>query len=276
MANRFHWTRTNGLGVVSSRCRTRGWVQCYDPWIDQGVAGCLSCFRLTLAVTLINFHFMSFLVRWDFHSVLTYSGYWRSAVVYWSSNDSIHRWIPYGSDDRCVQDLLEDVFTSRKRDPSEVLGANRLYAAWAVAWVVSTAELCSMASAVCYMHTHSQKDTKVVDPSPGSLSVPDDHEADSDVEDECDLKDILPSAKIDVPKNLRVNSTVIRNKCVSSTPLKCRRRLLFSSNWRCAVWKVLMSRGSSWRVCTSWTLLLGRRRDRCCRFSVTYRSILQS
>lgn len=58
---------------------------------------------------------------------------------------------------------------SWKRDINGVLAAHRMYACWASAWEVRSADLlglCSVAAAVAYMHLPFRVDAEVADPPP--------------------------------------------------------------------------------------------------------------
>lgn len=121
---------------------------------------------------------------------------------------------PYGLADGRLHDLIVAVLPSPKRDASGALGANRLYAARTVVWVVPSTERCSLESAVIYMLLPSHVDPKVVDPPPVSSSVPIVYDVDLGVEDEWDLSDKLRSGEMDVCSSLRVDIALIRDKCV--------------------------------------------------------------
>lgn len=65
-----------------------------------------------------------------FDSACAYLACCRLAEVDWSCIDGVNRWIPHSFVDRPVEDLVEMVLPSRKRDASEGPSMNRLYAAW--------------------------------------------------------------------------------------------------------------------------------------------------
>lgn len=108
--------------------------------------------------------------------------------------------------------MVDADLLSRKRDKSGVLGANRRYAARAVFCTVSTAEGCTLASAIAYMRPTSQVEPKVFDILLASTRVPDVYDVEIDSEGECDLSDRPNSCEIDVRSILRGGFTTIYDK----------------------------------------------------------------
>lgn len=71
---------------------------------------------------------------------------------------------------------------------------------------MTTAEGCSLESAVAYMCSPVQVDPKVGDLHPVSSSVPDVYDVDLEAEGDWYLSDITPSREIDVRSSLRSTS----------------------------------------------------------------------
>lgn len=107
--------------------------QCYN--LEMGQAVCCVLVQLSpgLCCQVDRHDFACFIVGWAFDFALAYLAYCSSAEVDWSSIDGVHHWFLYGFVDACVQDLVETLVPSRRRDGIRALGADILYTTRSVA-----------------------------------------------------------------------------------------------------------------------------------------------
>lgn len=87
--------------------------------------------------------------------------------------DRVDLWFPYDLSSRFVLVLIENVGHAQERESSGLLGADRLYIASTVAWVVASAEQCILMAAITNRGPAFPGDPEVVDPPLASRRVPD-------------------------------------------------------------------------------------------------------
>lgn len=132
MAHSSHLICHNGAGAVPRCCYSRiRRVQSCVYWTSQGgyrfFPGLVwrSSFRWSLRTRAICLW-----LRFWYSQV--FLAYFCSAKVHLSSIDEVHRWLAYGFANELLQELVEIVPPSWKKDGSETIGTNRLDAGRAV------------------------------------------------------------------------------------------------------------------------------------------------
>lgn len=216
MAHCWHWILCDVAGLFPSRLRARQ-RRASNSWLADWSRWLMVPFPLPCGPSrhFDHYDFASLFVYCPFHSALAYMAYCRSAKFYRSSFRGVHRWFLYGFADVRVHQLIGAVFPFRKRNASDTLGADRLYATWANALMISFADRYSLAAALEYRRPLSQNNPYISDPQLVSPSVTDAYKIDLDAKGEWDFSDIQPSGKIDVHSSLRLYFTVILNKSVA-------------------------------------------------------------